>query len=203
MNFIEIFQFDPTQDKKNTVKVILTLRKKNLLVFEQMKDGSFFIIDDQGIIGIYNFNGAMLERTDFLYMHPADVQKVKKFGEFTRVIANREVMIAPRFVFYLFENRDSIVPGVLMSENLLDTIQSDYNFDCVDGPIRYKGQDAFINMYCYKDSQDEQVFYFRQIIYRMPNSAKKNLVNDFNKVCNLSTFLESEDILCSFGSKFL
>jgi hypothetical protein len=37
-----------------------------------MKDGSFFIVDEQGAIGIYNFNGSMLERTDFLYMHPED-----------------------------------------------------------------------------------------------------------------------------------
>lgn len=151
-NFIEIFQFDPTKDQKNTVKVILTLRKKNLLVFEQMKDESFFIVDDQGSIGIYAFKGSMLERTDYLYMHPYDVKKVKKFNDFTRVIVDREVMIAPRYVFYLFESLDDIIPGVLMSENLVDNIEADYNYDCVDGPIRYKGQDAFINFYCYKDS---------------------------------------------------
>lgn len=46
-------------------------------------------------------------------MHPDEVEKVKKFGEFTKVVINREVMIAPRYVFYLFESRDNIVPGVL------------------------------------------------------------------------------------------
>ena len=152
----------------------MTLKRKKILVFEQLQDRSFFIIDDQGTIGIYNFKGTTtkLEKTDTLYMHPEDVEKVKKFSDFTRVVVNRDVMIAHINQYYLFDSKEKIVPGVLMSENLVDTIKSDYKFDCVEGPVRYRGQDSFISMFCYKDSQDEQVFYFRQLIYKMPNSAK-------------------------------
>jgi hypothetical protein len=70
-------------------------------------------------------------------------------------------MIARRHIYYIQESQENLVPGVLMSENLVSNIDSDYNFDCVDGPIRYKGQDSFICMYVYKDSKEQEVFYFR------------------------------------------
>ena len=94
--FIDIYQFDPTQNQEKAVQIILTLKRKKILVFEQLQDRSFFIIDDQGTIGIYNFKGTTtkLEKTDTLYMHPEDVEKVKKFSDFTRVVVNRDVMIA-------------------------------------------------------------------------------------------------------------
>ena len=42
-----------------------------------------------------------------------------------------------------------------MGENLVKSIQSDYDYDCVGGPLRYRGQESFINFYSYKDSQDQ------------------------------------------------
>lgn len=203
-NFIEIKRFNPSEDTKNNVKTILTLRKKNLLVFEQLRDGSFIIIDNVGEIGVYQFNGSQLERTERLWVHEEDRKDIaKKFGAFERVIINKDVMIARRHIYYLHDSQESLVPGVLMSENLVEGIDSDYNFDCVDGPILYKGQDAFISMYVYKDSKDQEIFYFRQRIYRMPNSSNKRLVNDFNSSCQMSTFLESGDILANFAGRFL
>jgi hypothetical protein len=37
----------------------------------------------------------------------------------------------------------------------------------------------------------------------LPNSAKKKLVDDFNRACKASTFLESGDILANFGDRFI
>jgi hypothetical protein len=64
---------------------------------------------------------------------------VKKFGAFERVIIDKEIMIARRHIYYLHDSQENIVPGVLLCENLVDNIDTDYPFDCVDGPIRYKG----------------------------------------------------------------
>ena len=118
----------------------MTLRVKNLLVFEQIRDGSFIIIDNFGYIGVYEFKGNFLERTERLWVHEQDrIDIAKKFGDFERVIITKDIMIARRHIYYLHESQDSIVPGVLMSENLVENIDSDYNFDCVDGPIKYRG----------------------------------------------------------------
>ena len=78
--------------------------------------------------------------------------------------------------------------GVLESEILSRKIPSDYDFNIVNGPIDYTGQDQFINMYIYKDDSDAFVYYFRQIIYQKPNSAKKVLINDTNESTKMSTF---------------
>lgn len=37
----------------------------------------------------------------------------------------------------------------------------------------------------------------------MPNSSKKRLVDDFNKACKMSTFLENGDILANFAGRFI
>ena len=104
-NFIEIKRFNPSEDTKNNVKTILTLRKKNLLVFEQLRDGSFIIIDNVGEIGVYQFNGSQLERTERLWVHEEDRKDIaKKFGAFERVIINKDVMIARRHIYYLHDS---------------------------------------------------------------------------------------------------
>ena len=103
-------------------------------------------------------------------MHPEDVEKVKKFSDFTRVVVNRDVMIAHINQYYLFDSKEKIVPGVLMSENLVDTIKSDYKFDCVEGPIRYRGQDSFISMFC-------QVRVFRDTFINQHSENHEKQVN--------------------------
>jgi hypothetical protein len=65
-NSIEIKSFDPTQLEKKQVKVILVLRKSNILVFTQFKDGRFLIIDEAGIALIYESNNGQLERVQAL-----------------------------------------------------------------------------------------------------------------------------------------
>ena len=97
---------------------------------------------------------------------------------------------------------DEIVDGVLESEVLSKKIPSDYDFNIVNGPIDYIGQDQFINMYVYKDSSEVLVYYFRQIIYQKPNSSMKMLINDTSDSTKMSTFHNGGQILVSYGNKF-
>jgi hypothetical protein len=47
-------------------------------------------------------------------LHPQDqLDVIKKFGKFERVIINKEVMIARRHVYYLHDSPENIVAGVL------------------------------------------------------------------------------------------
>jgi hypothetical protein len=67
--------------------VILVLRKSNILVFTQFKDGSFLIIDDVGLALVYESNNGQLERVKTLSFHEADKKFiVKKFRPYENFI---------------------------------------------------------------------------------------------------------------------
>ena len=152
--------------EKKQVNVILTLRKSNILVFTQFKDGRFLIIDDKGIATLYQFNNDLLERISELYFHEADRQTiVKTFRTYENCIVDDQILIARGQIFYMFNSKDEIMDGVLMREKLSHKIRSDYPYDVVNGPIDYVGQDQFIFMFVYKDDVNSPVFFFRQMIY--------------------------------------
>jgi hypothetical protein len=161
-----IKSFDPTQVEKKQVKTILTFKKQNILLFTQFKDGKFLIIDDVGTATVYELNNGQLERLHSLWFHEEDRKYlVKKFRPYENFIIDEQVLIARGRIFYIHESKEQIMDGVLTHEVLTKQIKSDYDWNVCNGPVQYYGQDQFINMYIYKDSVDQEVFYFRQVIY--------------------------------------
>ena len=75
-------------------------------------------------------------------------------------------------MIYLQSRESDLVEGILHSQDLQEEIRSDYPYQLIDGPIKYKGRKSFIQMYLYSDSGDMDYFLYKQRIFRMPNNQK-------------------------------
>ena len=108
---------------------ILTLRENKILAFNQLLDGRFVIIDDEGEINLFakNKSGTMLEKDGILHVHPKDTKYIKdSIDDFERIVIENEFMILKEKIIYLQPRKKDVIEGILESQDLQAETRSDY-----------------------------------------------------------------------------
>jgi hypothetical protein len=87
--------------------------------------------------------------------------------------------------------------GIMESENLIADGNPSCRCDLVKGPIVIVGSNRYFNIF------RKRKFIANMHIFRLPDSQKQLLINDFQNLVDFSTFLNSGDILVKLASRFL
>ena len=90
---IQIKEYDP---QLNNVLTLLTLRMDNILVFTQLADGRFVLIDEEGDLIIYKKNktNTKLVKAGKFFVHSQDTEFIiEACGDFEQVIIDSEVLV--------------------------------------------------------------------------------------------------------------
>lgn len=90
---IQIKEYDP---QLNNVLTLLTLRMEKILVFTQLADGRFVLIDEEGDLIIYKKNktNTKIVKAGKFYVHPQDTEYIiEACDDFEQVIIDSEVLV--------------------------------------------------------------------------------------------------------------
>jgi hypothetical protein len=87
--------------------------------------------------------------------------------------------------------------GIMESENLINDGNPSCKCDLIKGPIVIEGSNRYFNIF------RKRKFISNMHIFRLPDSQRQLLINDFQNLVDFSTFLNSGDILVKLASRFL
>ena len=147
--------------KSENVITLFTIRQQKVIGFKQLADGRFIIIDHDGEVNIFvkSKNGQKLLRQGAYFMHDYDLSyMVNTVKDYQDILLDDETIIVGSKICFLHKRQADIMDGVLESQDLKNIVKSDYDHKLVRGPIQNNGQQQFIEVFVYNDSDNNDYF---------------------------------------------
>ena len=195
-----IKQINPRNDLEHFV--VYEIKTEFCLGFSVSPDNKYFyFIADHKII---NKLERQKESTDLvevgeLKLKDKDRPHFSKNILFPELIINEKYLIQNATIFYLY-NETPLENGILDSEDLRSL--KDDNNDVEEkqyaiGPKKIAGSDEFINVYKYGSNM-----IYKLRIYQLPHSQEVTLISDFHRKVELTTFLDSGNVLMKVANRY-
>ena len=130
-----------------------------------------------------------------------EIQRLEiKTKSFDEIIIRERYLLYQSKIFYLFNIQVGPYPdGIFESEDLV-TDKKKYEEEelYVEGPKQIQGSSRFFNVYTTRDGSSVCIK-----IFIMPDRTQKTLMNDFQNLVDMSTFLPDGRILVRCRDRFL
>jgi hypothetical protein len=197
-----IKEIRPQNDEKQNHLNIYEIKSEYCLGFGVSDDSkTFYFMDDFKVINqLQRMKGSRnLTEVGELMIKDKDRPHLSKQSQWEEMLFSDKYLVQRQKIFYLFDDQP-LEQGILDMEDLSEVKDFDNKAkkEYVLGPFSYKGSNEFVTVFRYGESQ-----VYKGRIFQTPDSQVTSLCCDMQKKVDLTTFLNSGEILMKINCRYM